>query len=142
MSEFMQSALGTDLLRILGVIGFMTYVCLYTCLSLRVLHSDSVLFLSGNIAAATLVLLSLAQDFNLAAALIQSFWIAMGIPAIILRVLHKRSDRRADRARAESRENQAIPPAADANAGILLAHRAMYPTGAPPREKAALPVLT
>lgn len=95
MLDYLQTAVGADVLRIVGVLGFLTYVTLYSCLSLRVLHSDSILYFCGNIFAATLVLISLAQEFNLAAALIQSFWIAMGIPAIILRLVHRRSDRRA-----------------------------------------------
>ncbi|KUF12204.1 CBU_0592 family membrane protein [Pseudoponticoccus marisrubri] len=103
MITYFPDALGADLLRLLGVLGFLLYVLLYTSLSLRWLHSDSILYFCGNICAASMVLMSLTLDFNLAAALIQMFWIAMGIPAILLRLGRMRSDRRADRLSAATR---------------------------------------
>ncbi len=93
MTDLFPATLGADVIRFLGVLGFLGYVGLYSCLSLRILHSDSILYFAGNIAAASLVLISLTQDFNLAAAMIQVFWIAMGIPAILLRLRRRRSDR-------------------------------------------------
>lgn len=103
MTDIFPAAMGADVLRMLGVIGFLGYVSLYTCLSLRVLHSDSIAYFAGNICAASLVLISLTQDFNLASAMIQCFWIAMGIPAIILRLRRRRSDRIADETQARAR---------------------------------------
>lgn len=94
-ADWLQLMLGADLLRWLGVLGFCTYVGLYTCLSLQILHSGNCLYFIGNICAASLVLLSLSQDFNLAAALIQGFWILMGVPAIALRLLRHSKARRA-----------------------------------------------
>ena len=102
MTDFLPHALGADLLRFLGVIGFLLYVANYTMLSLRILHSDSITYFAINIAAAALVLLSLTQDFNLASAMIQTFWIVLGIPAILLRMGRRRSDRRAEATRTKT----------------------------------------
>ncbi|SIS68984.1 hypothetical protein SAMN05421759_102389 [Roseivivax lentus] len=71
-----------------GFLGVATYICNYTLLSLRFLSSESTLYFCINTVAATLVMLSLTQDFNMAAALIQGFWILLGIVAISLR-LHR-----------------------------------------------------
>ncbi len=103
MHETISNALGADVLRLLGVLGFFSYVAMYTCLSLRILNSESILYFAGNIVAASLVLISLTQDFNLASALIQIFWIAIGIPAIVLRLAKRRSDKVADETAARKR---------------------------------------
>jgi len=82
-----------SMLRLCGVIGFLIYVSLYVSLALRWINSDDVVYFIGCVLAAALVLVSLTQDFNLASALIQGFWIVMGIPAIIIRLARKRSNR-------------------------------------------------
>lgn len=71
-----------------GFLGVVTYICNYTLLSLRFLTSESTLYFCINTLAAVLVMLSLTQDFNMAAALIQGFWILLGGIAISLR-LHR-----------------------------------------------------
>ncbi len=72
---------------IAGVIGFAIYVANYTLLTARVLSSNSVLYFCLNLTAASLVLLGLSVNFNLASALIQGFWVIMSILGIALRVL-------------------------------------------------------
>ncbi|SMY08645.1 CBU_0592 family membrane protein [Flavimaricola marinus] len=79
----------TDLI---GILGFCVYVTNYTLLTLHKLDSRGVLYFVLNIAAASCVLIGLAGSFNLAAALIQGFWIVASLAAIILRF---RQDRRA-----------------------------------------------
>ena len=75
-----------DLCRAIGVLGFLTYVANYSALSLRVLTSEDVTYFTLNIAAASMVMISLTQEFNLASALIQGFWIIIGAVAIGLRL--------------------------------------------------------
>ena len=75
-----------DICRALGILGFLTYVLNYTLLSLRILTSENLRYFALNILAAVLVLISLTEDFNLASALIQGFWILIGGLAILLRL--------------------------------------------------------
>ncbi len=70
----------------IGLLGFSIYVTNYCCLSFRILSSESALFFAINTTAASLVLVSLTRDFNLASALIQIFWISIGTCAIALRL--------------------------------------------------------
>lgn len=71
--------------RIIGVIGFGLYVTNYTLLSWRIVNSDSIRFFLVNTLAAILVLASNYIEFNLASVMIQVFWIAIGIKAMIIR---------------------------------------------------------
>lgn len=75
-----------DICRAVGVIGFLGYVVNYMLLCLRVLTSEHITYFIINIAAASMVLVSLTEEFNLASALIQSFWIVIGLLAIVLRL--------------------------------------------------------
>ncbi len=75
-----------DVVRAIGVLGFMTYVMNYLLLSLNVLSSSQIRFFALNILAAALVLVSLTEEFNLASALIQCFWILIGALAVLLRL--------------------------------------------------------
>lgn len=72
---------------IAGIFGFAIYVANYTLLTTRVLSSNSVLYFCLNLTAASLVLLGLSVNFNLASALIQGFWVVMSILGITLRVI-------------------------------------------------------
>ena len=74
-----------EICRAAGIFGFVTYVLNYVALSLRLVTSESTLYFALNITAASLVLVSLSQDFNLASALIQGFWILIGSVAILVR---------------------------------------------------------
>ena len=75
-----------DLCRAIGVLGFITYVATFFALSLRILTSEHLTYFALNIAAAAMVMVSLIHEFNLASALIQSFWILIGVIAVVLRV--------------------------------------------------------
>lgn len=82
--------LNPDLAEIIGVVGFAIYVLNYTMLTTRVLSGDCIAYFSINLCAASLVLIGLSTNFNLASALIQLFFITMSILAIVLRVLRRR----------------------------------------------------
>lgn len=72
--------------ELLGLAGFALYVINYTLLTLRHISGDSLLYFVINISAASLVLIGLSNSFDLASALIQSFWIAMSLLGIMMRV--------------------------------------------------------
>lgn len=72
--------------RLLGIAGFVLYVLNYTCLSLGIVTSDCLKYFVVNTLAASLVLVSLTHDFNMAALMIQVFWITIGTCAIIIRL--------------------------------------------------------
>lgn len=74
---------------LIGILGFLLYLGNYILITFQWLDSRSIRFFGINILAAACVLFSLSEDFNLAAAMIQIFWIALGILAIILRLLPK-----------------------------------------------------
>ena len=70
----------------IGVLGCALYILNYSLLTLRRLYGDSLTYFAVNIGAASCVLLSLTQNFNLAALVIQSFWIAASLAAIAIRL--------------------------------------------------------
>ncbi len=92
MADFYTVSDADALYRLVGVLGFAAYVCVYTCLTLRILSSESIRYFAFNTCAATLVLISLSHEFNLASALIQVFWIVLGIIGITLRVMLRWQD--------------------------------------------------
>lgn len=71
---------------ICGVVGFCIYLTNYTLVTFRIISSQGCAFFALNILGATLVLVSLAQNFNLGAMLIQVFWICLGVIAIAIRL--------------------------------------------------------
>ena len=79
-----------------GVFGFVLYLTNYTMVTFRVIDSQGIAFFVINIAAASLVLISLAQNFNLGSALIQGFWICLGVVAVIIRLRTRAVWRRCD----------------------------------------------
>lgn len=98
MTTLLAAAQPEDLFRAIGLCGFFLYVGVYAAVSFRFLTGDCLAFFVGNTLAAGLVLIGLSHNFNLASALIQVFWICIGIAAIVLRLAHRASDRRADKA--------------------------------------------
>lgn len=74
----------------IGILGFCIYLINYSLVTFQKIDSRGVAFFMTNIVAAVCVLASLMQSFNLASALIQIFWICLGIIAITLRLLPKR----------------------------------------------------
>ncbi len=138
MTDFFPVALDAAHYQFVGLLGFALYVAMYTCLSLRIVHSDQIRYFLGNLTAATMVLISLSHEFNLASALIQMFWITMSIPAIVLRLAHRRSDRRADAAtRAASRAAAKDPRRPAASEWTAQAPRATTGRECDPEEPAA-----
>ncbi|MEM9584536.1 MAG: hypothetical protein AAGA08_15610 [Pseudomonadota bacterium] len=72
-------------LQACGVLGFFVYVGAFAALQLQFIEGKSSSYTLANIAAASLVMLSLIADFNLASALIQGCWITIGIAGLLLR---------------------------------------------------------
>ncbi len=75
-----------SLFDVVGVTGFCLYVMNYTLLTLHRLTSHSIAYFVINWLAAACVLFGLMAAFNLAAALIQLFWIVISTVAIVLRL--------------------------------------------------------
>ncbi len=73
--------------RAIGVFGFVVYVGVYALLSWRLIGGDSLVYFAGNTVAAALVLMSNIGGFNMASVLIQIFFIAIGMTAMILRLM-------------------------------------------------------
>ena len=69
---------------IIGNLGAALYVISFGLLSYKIISGNSCLYYSMNIAAASMVLFSLSVDFNLASALIQIFWILIGLSGLVL----------------------------------------------------------
>ncbi len=71
--------------RALGLVGFAIYVIGFFCLSVGKLDSSRPLYFAMVFVASSCVMMSLWADFNLAAALIQGFYIAMSLGGMFLR---------------------------------------------------------
>lgn len=79
-------ALDPALLEAIGVAGFVLYVLNYSLLTFRVFDAQHAAYFLFNLIAALLVLIGLLGSFNLASAMIQTFWIAISAIAIVLRL--------------------------------------------------------
>lgn len=77
-----------DIYTLAGLAGFVVYVMAYALLQFGVFSGHSVAYTVSNTVAAALVLVSLIAEFNLAAALIQVTWIAIGLVGMINRWVH------------------------------------------------------
>ncbi len=73
------------LCRTVGLIGFCLYVVAFFGLSIGRLDSRQPRYFALVLTASSCVLVSLWADFNLSAALIQSFYIVMSLGAIVHR---------------------------------------------------------
>ncbi|UWR00512.1 hypothetical protein K3729_06995 [Rhodobacteraceae bacterium S2214] len=80
------SSIPTEVLDAIGVAGFGLYVMNYGLLTVQRIQSHQALYFMINGLAAAMVLIGLMSAFNLAAALIQIFWIVISIIAIIIRL--------------------------------------------------------
>lgn len=85
MTSFI-AALPPQLFEVIGIIGFAMYVLNYFLLTLNWVTSQSTRYFTMNMLAAIFVLIGLTHSFNLASALIQAFWIAISIFAIVIRL--------------------------------------------------------
>jgi hypothetical protein len=80
------STIPAEVLDAIGVAGFGLYVLNYGLLTVQRVQSHQARYFVINGLAATMVLLGLINAFNLAAALIQIFWIVISSVAIIIRL--------------------------------------------------------
>lgn len=82
---------GLSLPTLLGVGGFLLYAGADIALCLRRLSSEGIAFYLLNIAAATLIGVSLLYSFNLGAFLTEAFCLGTSILAVVLRVRDRRT---------------------------------------------------
>ncbi|SLN34835.1 hypothetical protein PSA7680_01642 [Pseudoruegeria aquimaris] len=75
---------------VVGVAGVCLYVGNYCLLVLQRTDSRCIGYFLVNMAAAACVLVSLTRDFNLASAMIQVLWIALGTVGIALRLARRK----------------------------------------------------
>lgn len=69
-------------LQLIGLTGAALYMMNYALLTLRMTTSDSASYFLMNLAASTLVLVSLYEVFSAASFAIQVFWIAVSLMGI------------------------------------------------------------
>lgn len=74
-----------DAFTAVGVVGFLMYLIPYGMLQMGRLDGNGVFYCASNVFAATLVLISLVDQFNLASALTQTTWIMFGVVGMALR---------------------------------------------------------
>ena len=75
-----------DIFTLAGLVGFVGYLAPYVLLQLGRIDANGVAYTTSNVAAASLVLVGLIEQFNLAAALIQVAWIAVGLVGLVRRL--------------------------------------------------------
>lgn len=80
-----------DIYTVIGLAGVAGYVASYGLLQLGYLDGNGVTYSVANVVAAALVLVSLTNDFNLASAVTQVIWIAIGTGGLMLRLLNRRA---------------------------------------------------
>ena len=73
----------TELHELIGFAGVVLYLGSYFLLQTGIIRSASYAYCFSNMTAASLVMISLTHDFNLASALIQIFWIAISAMGLI-----------------------------------------------------------
>ncbi|MEM9796812.1 MAG: hypothetical protein AAF919_09995 [Pseudomonadota bacterium] len=86
-------------LQLIGLLGAMTYIATYFLLTARILTSEHVVYFVLNLMASSLVLISLADAFNVASLLIQVFWILASIVGVTVRLARPKSPAARDRLR-------------------------------------------
>ena len=69
--------------EIAGLLGVVLYVGAYAALQSGLLRSNGYSYAAANLAAASLVLLSMTSAFNLSAALSQIIWIALSVVGLV-----------------------------------------------------------
>ena len=85
MSEFLQYIANLGPYEMTGVAGFLCYITAFGSVQIGWLDGNSTTYSLGNVLAASLVAISLMQEFNLASALIQGSWIVIGLIGLGLR---------------------------------------------------------
>lgn len=84
---------GSTIFDAIGIAGFGLYVLNYTLLTFQRVKSESIIYFVINGTAACLVLVGLTSAFNLAAAMIQIFFICISCVAIVIRWRDRRNAR-------------------------------------------------
>ncbi len=77
---------GPTIFDAIGIAGFGLYVVNYTMLTFQRVKSESIIYFVINGSAACMVLVGLTNAFNLAAAMIQIFFICISCVAILVRL--------------------------------------------------------
>lgn len=90
MTEYFY-ALPPELYDAIGVAGFGLYVLNYSLLTFQRVRSEQASYFALNWLAASMVLIGLINAFNLAAALIQIFWIVISTVGMFIRLRKKRT---------------------------------------------------
>ena len=90
MSDLIQFPEALSLFNYLGLLGFVTYLTSFGALQFRIIDGNSIFYTLLNVLAATLVLISLTVDFNLASALIQITWIIFGVVGLVFRLYRQK----------------------------------------------------
>lgn len=86
MSDFYDYIFNLGPYQMAGVFGFCCYIAAFGSVQLGTLDGNGAIYSCMNILAASLVAVSLLAEFNLASALIQSSWIAIGVIGLGLRI--------------------------------------------------------
>ncbi len=76
---------------LLGIIGVVLILATYMLLQLEKLSASSLLYSATNGLGASLILVSLIDDFNLSAFIIEAFWLLISTYGIVRYFLHNRS---------------------------------------------------
>ena len=71
-----------DIYDVAGLLGAALIIIAYLLLQLRKIDADNVWYSAANAAGAALILLSLWFKFNLAAVIIETFWLAISLYGI------------------------------------------------------------
>ena len=104
----MMAASSLDLLALVGVAGALLYMSNYLSLVVQPARAERPGYFLVNLAAAALLIISLLQDFNLGAALIQVFFLVMSLVGIVHRLHPLRRLARHRRARSAVLQPQPI----------------------------------
>ena len=91
--EMLNDAVFANPLQTVGILGFLTYMASFALLQARVIDGNGTTYCVMNILAASLVLVSLADAFNLASLLIQVSWITIGLTGLSLRLFWAKQNR-------------------------------------------------
>ncbi len=81
-----------DFYTAIGLAGFLAYLISYTLLQTGAIDGNGAVYAMSNLAAASLVFVSLLDAFNLASALIQVSWILVSLFGIWRHVVASLSD--------------------------------------------------
>lgn len=66
-------------LQLVGLAGACAYIVNYVLITSRTITTESPVFFVNNLLASSLVMISLADAFNMATALIQVFWVGVSL---------------------------------------------------------------